>query len=125
MIEPIKVITNNPLSQENFNGKYEVEFISGSVKDVYLKVRDYIHIGHRLLTHPLMSSVKPNEIPYRTVIITKQKGNTMDMDSLMIIESSIETLEKFLRDFQIPNWDEKILVDFRLIDYDLIYHALN
>lgn len=125
MIEPIKVITNNPLSQENFNGKYEVEFISGNVKDVYLKVRDYIHIGHRLLTHPLMSSVKPNEIPYRTVIITKQKGNTMDMDSLMIIESSIETLEKFLRDFQIPNWDEKILVDFRLIDYDLIYHALN
>lgn len=125
MIEPIKILTNNPMSRENFEKKYDVEFVNGNVNDVYIKVRDYIHKGHRLLTHPLMSSVKPNEIPYRTVIITKQKGDIMDMDSLMIIESSIETLNKFLKDFSIPNWSENVLEDFKLIDYDLIFHAIN
>lgn len=125
MIEPIKIVTNNPLSKENFEKKYEVEFVNGNVKDTYVKVRDYIHMGHRLLTHPLMSSVKPNEVPYRTIIITKKKGDNIDIDSLMIIESSIETLDKFLKDFTIPSWNEAVLEDFKLIDYDLIYHAIN
>ncbi|HAG42362.1 MAG TPA: GrdX protein, partial [Clostridium sp.] len=37
----------------------------------------------------------------------------------------IMTTEKFLRDFNTPNWSDKILQDFQLIDCDLIDHAIN
>ncbi|HAZ36265.1 MAG TPA: GrdX protein, partial [Clostridiaceae bacterium] len=64
MVEKLIIITNNPLSKEFFNDKYEVQFINGSLMDVLIKVRDLIHKGYVLLTHPLMGSVKPNQTPY-------------------------------------------------------------
>jgi hypothetical protein len=124
MIEPILVLTNNPMTRDEMNGKYNLEYIQGNVVEVFKKARDYIHLNHRLLTHPLVSSIKPNEIPYRTVIISKNKDNNIDMESLEIIENSLNTTEKFLKDFGIPNWNEKILEDFQLIDFDIICNAI-
>jgi len=118
------VITNNELSEANLKGKYDIVFVEGSLMDVLKAVRDYIHKGHKLLTHPLMGSVKPNETPYKTVLISKSYGKTIDVDSLMLIENSIHTAEKFLRINKTPKWTEKILEDFKLIDYDLICNAI-
>ena len=124
MIEPIMIVTNNPMSKENYEKKFQVEFIDGNVIDVFTKIRNYVHAGHRILTHPLMSSIKPNETPYRTVILTKNRYTNTDMDSVILIENSIMTTKKFLQDFNTPNWSEKILLDFQLIDYDLTSHAV-
>lgn len=124
MIEPMIIITNNPMAKENFENKFKTDYIDGNVMEVYKRVRDCVHKGHRVLTHPLMSSIKPNEIPYRTVIISKNADNNIDDWSLSIIEESIGALEKFLRDFKVPNWNERVLEDFKLIDYDLIYNVL-
>jgi hypothetical protein len=125
MIEPLIIVTNNPMSKEQFESKYKVVFIEGTMMDILKKVRDNIHVGHKLLTHPLMSSVKPNETPYRTICISKEKLSEVDLQSLSIIEESIMTTEKFLNDFKTPQWNEKILLDFQLIDSDLINHAIN
>ena len=125
MIEPLTIVTNNPMSRQQFESKYTVVFIKGSMMDILKKVRNNIHEGHKLLTHPLMSSVKPNETPYRTICISKEKLREVDLQSLSIIEESIISTEKFLNDFKTPEWNEKILLDFQLIDYDLIYQALN
>ena len=125
MIEPLIIVTNNPMSKEQFESKYMVVFIKGSMMDILKKVRNNIHEGHKLLTHPLMSSVKPNETPYRTICISKEKLREVDLQSLSIIEESIMSTEKFLNDFKTPQWTEKILLDFQLIDYDIIHHALN
>lgn len=125
MIEPLIIVTNNPMSKEQFEIKYKVIFIEGTMMDILKKVRDNIHEGHKLLTHPLMSSIKPNETPYRTICISKEKLKNVDFQSLSIIEESIMTTEKFLNDFKTPQWNEKILLDFQLIDSDLIYHAIN
>lgn len=125
MIEPLIIVTNNPMSKEQFESKYKVIFIEGTMMDILKKVRDNIHEGHKLLTHPLMSSIKPNETPYRTICISKEKLGKVDFQSLSIIEESIMTTEKFLNDFKTPQWNEKILLDFQLIDSDLIYHAIN
>jgi hypothetical protein len=124
MLGQVIILTNNPLSNEKLKGIYDVELIEGSMVEVLRNVRDYIHKNHRLLTHPLVSSIKPNEMPYRTVIISKESDTKIDMQSLELIENSINTTEKFLRDFGIPNWNEKILKDFQLIDYDIIYNVL-
>ena len=125
MIEPLFIVTNNPMSKEKFEEKYKVEFIDVPQLDILKKVRNYIHKGNRILTHPLMGSVKPNETPYRTVCVSAEVVNGVDLQSLEIIENSIVTTEKFLRDFNTPQWSEKILADFQLIDSDLIDHAIN
>jgi hypothetical protein len=125
LIEPLIILTNNPMSKEQFDNKYKIIFIEGTMMDILKKVRNNIHEGHKLLTHPLMSSVKPNETPYRTICISKEKLSEVDLQSLTIIEESIMSTEKFLNDFKTPEWNEKILLDFQLIDYDLIHHALN
>ncbi|QAT39056.1 GrdX family protein [Clostridium sp. JN-9] len=124
MIEQFIAITNNPLSKENLEKKYDVEFISSDTMAVLKKVRDYIHKGHKLLTHPLMSSIKPNETPYRTILISKNSYNKVDYDSLTIMEEAIITTEKFLKMGKAV-WDEQVLEDFRVIDYDMIYHVIN
>ena len=125
MIEPLIIVTNNPMSKKQFESNYEVVFFEGTMMDILKKVRDNIHEGHKLLTHPLMSSIKPNETPYRTICISKEKLSNVDLQSLSIIEESIMSTEKFLNDFNTPQWNEKILQDFQLIDSDLIYHAIN
>ncbi len=56
-------------------------------------VRDKVHEGHELATHPLSGSVKPNETPYKTIMISEKKG-VLDFNSLKIIEDSIATAKK-------------------------------
>lgn len=125
MIEPLFIITNNPMSKSTFEDKYVIEYIEqGTQIDILKKARDYVHKGNRLLTHPLMGSVKPNETPYRTICISKKREEKVDFSSLEIIENAIVTTEKFIRDFNTPHWSEKILLDFQVIDLDLIAHAI-
>lgn len=123
MVEPVIIVTNNPLSKDKFQVKYKVHFINGNVMDVLKVVRDYVHCGHKLLTHPLMGSVKPNEIPYRTILLSKAKKQDVDLQSLDYVEKSIYTTQKFIKNYDIPVWNSKILNDFSLIDYDLIKHV--
>jgi hypothetical protein len=125
MIEPVIIVTNNIMVMEKTDDKYQKVFVEGCLMDVLKKVRDYVHMGHRLLTHPLSGSIKPNETPYKTVLISRANGETTDVDSLILIENSIMTAEKFISRRSTPNWTEKLLGDFRLIDYDLIKHVLN
>jgi len=123
MIEEMIVITNNTLCIEKLKNKEKVKsiiFVNGSLMDVLIKVRDTIHKGHVLLTHPLMSSVKPNETYYKTVCVSQTRNNKVDIDSLMIIEDSIITVEKLLKNSFKPVWNKDVLEDFRYIDCDII-----
>ena len=125
MIEEILIVTNNPLCLDELDEKYAVEFLNGGIMDVLKTVRNHVHEGHALLTHPLSSSIKPNETPYKTVVITKLKKEVIDFQSINFIEEAIHTTEKFIKDRGTPTWSEKILNDFMLIDYDIISHGLS
>lgn len=117
MTEPI-LITNNPLVRNKLEKSFNLEYCQVSYLELLKLVRDRIHLGYRLLTHPLSGSVKPSETPYKTVIISK--CDSFHIDSLMIIENSISTARKLLKGGDIPNWNEKILEDFQVIDLSLI-----
>lgn len=117
-------VTNNQKVLESKDIDLDVIFINSTSKDVLIKVRDYIHKGHRLLTHPLAGSIKPNETPYKTVLISQKSYGEVDLDSLTLIENSISTVDKFLNINKIPNWPCEVLEDLRLIDYDLIFNYL-
>lgn len=118
------IITNNAIANENFKDKYKVVFIEGSLMEVLKTTRDYIHRGYILLTHPLSGSIKPNETPYKTIAVSEEKSDKVDIDSLMLIENSIETAAKMLVNRQTRPWSQSVLNDFMVIDFDLIKNAL-
>ncbi len=116
----IIVISNNPLVIDNYP---DVEAVDGTYWDVLICVRDYIHAGHKLLTHPLAGSVKPNETPYKSIIIS-EKSQGYDGDSLKMIEAAITVTRKMLADKPTAKWPEKIQEDFQVIDQSLLDSAL-
>lgn len=121
------LISNNPLVKSDLNKSLEyaidIEYYDIDYLEILKKVRDKIHIGHKLLTHPLSGSIKPNETPYKSIVISSSKSN-LDNNSLSIIEGSISTTVKFLNDMKTPLWSDEILKDFQIIDFTLIKNAI-
>lgn len=113
------IVTNNADVKYKYEDEHTIEFVDGLLLDVLVVVRDKIHEGHKLLTHPLSGSIKPNETPYKSIIITYAKGE-LDHDSAILISSSIETVQKFINIKSPKKWSEDILEDFREIDLTLI-----
>jgi hypothetical protein len=91
---------------------------------ILLQVRDAVHLGYRLLTHPLHSSLKPNETPYRTVMISAQPASGVDAESLNFIEEAIQTYARFWKDGALRGELEHVRADFQAIDFDLIAKAI-
>ncbi|MCC5910280.1 MAG: GrdX family protein [Clostridiaceae bacterium] len=118
------IITNNPKVLKNYEDKYKVIFLEGSYLEVLTTTRDLVHKGHELLTHPLSGSIKPNETPYKSIMISQNKEK-LNMESLMIIEDSIVTATKFINIKKTPSWPEKVLEDFKEIDYTLITSGMD
>ena len=116
------IITNNSQVAERYESIYSVEYYEMTLKQILLLVRDRVHLGHVLLTHPLAGSIKPNETPFKSVLISRSKGQT-DLQSVRIIEESIETCEKF-HTVKFPNMSQRMRDDFGQIDLSLIENAL-
>lgn len=52
------VVTNNPMVYEELKDTCDVMYDEVSYEDILKTVRDRIHEGHLLLTHPLSGSEK-------------------------------------------------------------------
>lgn len=114
------LITNNKMVSEKYGEEITLIYLDDlDMLKVLEVVRDKIHLGHELLTHPLSGSIKPNESPFKSVIISDEIG-AINFESLRIIEDSIATARKFLSQKKVRDWPDRILNDFRVIDYSLI-----
>lgn len=111
------IITNNPLVPKKLDDSHIITYRDISYEDVLKEVRDRIHEGHRLLSHPLSGSVKPNETPYKSVMISTGKGE-IDEESLVIIENAIQACRKF--EFKSDKYRPSVYEDFQLIDWTLL-----
>lgn len=119
----MQIVTNNPRVKDEITDT-KIIFVPGDYLDVLEKVKDIIISDHVvLLTHPLSSSLKPNETYYKSIILTTKSHMSVDLESLEMIESAIRVTHKFHQQEQRPNWSETTLADFALIDYDLIKTA--
>lgn len=118
------IVTNNSMVVEALKlaRDKEIVFIDGNYGSVLLKIRDLVHSNHKLLTHPLSGSIKPNETPYKSIAI--MKSESLDFNSLDLIENAIATYEKMQSVKLTPNWTERVLDDFRTIDCDLFLNAI-
>ncbi len=117
------LITNNPMVWEKYEASLEVVRIKGGLMAVLFHIRDRVHVGYRLLTHPLSGSIKPNETIYKSALIDIEAGS-LSIESLMLIEASIETAEKFIKNKSPKEWSQEILSDFQIIDKTLIDSAI-
>jgi len=113
------LITNNPLIFAEYKDKIHVEYIETDLIGILTKARDKVHKGHCLLTHPLTGSVKPNETPYKSILLSESSGET-DVKSVSIIEESIQAIQKFAKR-EIP---KEYLIDLQTVDLSLIKTAL-
>lgn len=115
------IITNNPLVLEKLDKKRNVIYKEISYEEILKDVRDRIHDGHRLLTHPLSGSVKPNETPYKSILISEGKEK-MDEWSVQMIENAISACGKF--EFKSDRYKPEVYKDFQLIDWTLLESGL-
>ena len=116
------IITNNEMVRDKYASQVTVEFHPVKYTEIMRMTRDYIHAGHKLLTHPLAGSIKPNETPYKTIFLTKSKKK-MDSESLRIIEECIIACKKFGKE-RFPNMPENMRQVFRTIDCSLCDNAM-
>ncbi len=116
------LITNNSKADEYCRDKLTTVFLeSGSYMDVLFKARDYIHMGHKLLSHPMAGSLKPNQTPYKSIVLESIPASKDDvMNSALLIESAIDAAEKFFRGKSLPGWSDSIKEDFKTVDLSFI-----
>lgn len=118
------IITNNIKVYEMYKNDYKIYYKECSFREILVYVRDRIHKGHVLLTHPLSSSIKPNETPYKSVLISDYK-KSLDYKSLTIIENAICTYDKFKKDKDYTvELTDKIIEDFKIVDLSIIQNVL-
>ncbi len=111
------VITNNPLVLDRLKETHNIIYRETSFEEILKEVRDRIHEGHVLLSHPLSGSVKPNETPYKSIMISERKGE-VDEGSLRLIENAIQACRKFA--FRSDLYEDSVYDDFQLIDWTLL-----
>lgn len=111
------ILTNNPLVRDRLGDTHEVVFMEVSYEGLLKEVRNRIHAGHLLLSHPLSGSVKPNETPYKSILVSAERRST-DQDSVKLIENAIMACQKF--EFKADRYSPEVLEDFQLVDCTLI-----
>ena len=120
-----RILTNNPLVRDCMegHGDFTIELMEDcSYRDILVKARDLVYRGHTLYTHPLSGSVKPNETPYKSVIVSLVPQE-MDMTGCEIISDAIAVADKFPLVYK--DFPPEVLRDFQLIDYSLLSGAID
>lgn len=123
----VLLITNNDKVCALYKDKAEIIFLEdGAYLDVLYKVRDYIHQGHKLLSHPLSGSLKPNQTPYKSVVLENHKSALNQcLESTLFIENSIEATKKFQSYKSTPNWTDSVKEDFKTVDLSFLQGSIN
>ena len=110
-------------SNARLGGK-SYEFIDGSALDVLIAVRDYVHRGYALLTHPLCGNLRPYQQPFRSVLI-KFSNSKLDLDSLSLIEHAIEIYNSNFRNIiDVKALGPELYADYAFIDAELMRESL-
>ncbi|MEI6857082.1 GrdX family protein [Psychrilyobacter sp.] len=113
------IVSNNPMVKEKFDNVY---FIESTSRELLEKVRNLVHSGSELITHPLGVSLRMIYSPSFTVVINKKEGKLNSLHS-KIIETSIEKYDLHMG-AGLREEDVKNSKDYSVIDYKLLESAL-
>lgn len=117
------LVTNNDRAAKKWNASVQQVILLDTYEEVLEKTRDLIHTKHKLLTHPQASSLKPNQTPYRTILLYSGSGENQ-MEDIRLIESAIESFRKWSEVKKVPQYSEKIAYDYKTIDMSMIENVI-
>ncbi|MBQ1419056.1 MAG: GrdX family protein [Firmicutes bacterium] len=123
MAAKAEIISNNPDIEALVPKTFSFTGMAGSpAKAVLTAARDRIHLGAKLLAHPMAGRLRPNETPYMTVVLAPPApstgaGTDLDRPSLEIIEYCLAEEEKYIN--MRKKYDEPLLPDLRFISCEL------
>lgn len=107
------IVTNNVAVKKDFDN---VLFIEGTFDDVLVKVRDLVHQGVELISHPIGASIRMLFSPYRSIIVGDKYTK--------INSCHVETIESSIINYRNVNEGRKIDIenakDYALIDVELL-----
>ncbi len=117
------LVTNNDRVYDKYKDKLSCVYTE-SYEDTLIKVRDYVYNRHKLLTHPQTSSLKPNQTPYRSVVVyPAYEDNTQD---ILLIEKCIEVFNSWQSIAKTPSdYKENVREDFKTIDLSVIDNIMD
>lgn len=117
------LVTNNNRVYEKYKDTMKVLYMQ-SYEEVLVKVRDLVYDRHVLLTHPQASSLKPNQTPYRSVIVYP-KGKEDNTEDILLIEKCLETYFQWQKIASTPKkYEERVAEDFKTIDLSVIDNVI-
>ena len=117
------IITNNDYVFEKYKSLTNVILLK-SYEEVLLKTRDYVYDKHILLTHPQASSLKPNQTPFRSIIVYP-KGEEDNLESVMMIDKCIQVYREWQEISPSPkSYALKVEHDFKTIDLSIIENVI-
>lgn len=116
----IAIISNNPTVDL---ASTDIQVAEYGAVPVLERARDMVHLGHHLLTHPFAGSVKPNENPFKSVVITKSNFG-VDYQSVQIIEGCLEVARRMLKERPYRDFPPQVMQDLQLIDKSLLDSGL-
>lgn len=110
---------NKMKTKERLNIIFDEKYTYSDILEITKKK---LQEGFALATHPLCGSIKPNETPYRSILINETKE--IDMNGIIILDEAIETYKKFQNNLKTPLWIDRVLVDFRTIDCNIMTQTI-
>ena len=116
------ILTNNPLVREKMGKGHRILYRDTSIEEIFGEALNLVCEGHKLLSHPLSGSVKPVEMPYKSILL-EEKKKECDQEGIRLLMNARDACGKF-RDVR-AYYDERLLRDFREIDYSLIRSAVD
>ena len=116
-------ITNNKDLAECL---HEANVLEGPAISVLMRGRDLIHLGWRLEASPLYGNLRPNQQPYRTLVLKRQKGMPgvpVDDHSLQLIETAISICSDCMTR-EPGEMADDIESDYKYVDFALMEETL-
>lgn len=122
------LVTNNNKAGEAYreHAHIQVEYLEGQgYLQVLLRSRDLVHRGWRLMSHPQASNLKPNQSPYKTILLSQGRQAQPQAREVELIEAAISAYDKFTRGMTPPTWSGRALADFQTVDLAVVESAIN
>ena len=96
-----------------------MQFIEGSVLDVFLRCEQLLKEGYDLVTHPLSGNLQVSKTPFKSVVLERSNENVQPK-SLELIRLCIEKG----KEGQPISYPDAVLEDFAFMDLELIKEPL-
>lgn len=117
-----RCVSNNPSIEGA--GIPHAEYLQLDLLSLFTYIEGELGKGYRLLSHPLSGNIRPDQSPYKSVLLTA-RPKARDEESLVLMEGAKRYAASLLSSHTPYQWSAAALSDFALVDLDIIKTAIH